>query len=129
MITYAALLAFFLTGGFNAILIKFAQKNYVNDTWEAIRFTFYYAIFQILIFCAIPPYNGYHFTIKIALYPFCFAIFSLISQILTLNALKSGPTSLTYILLRFSVLVPTFLGLFLWKESFSGFEIAGLIIF
>jgi uncharacterized membrane protein len=106
-----------------------AQKSYVTDTSRSYGFVLLYSIFQILIFLVIPPYGHYHFDLKIAVYPFYFAIFSLTAQMLMLNALRNGPTSLTNILLRYHALVPTAVGIFLWHESLSDYQLGGLLLF
>jgi drug/metabolite transporter (DMT)-like permease len=63
------------------------------------------------------------------LYPACFAVFFLISQILLIMALNEGPTSLTNIINSFQSIVPIIVSFVLWKENMGVFQIIGLVLF
>ncbi|NMA94625.1 MAG: hypothetical protein GX974_01130, partial [Clostridiales bacterium] len=53
----------------------------------------------------------------------------LISQVFLLRALQEGPTSLTNIVNSFQAIMPIIVGLLIWNEGISSFQMLGLILF
>jgi drug/metabolite transporter (DMT)-like permease len=126
---FCILFSFAVLRGINAVTTKVAQKDYVNNLNGSVYLTVLYCFFQAIFLIAIPPYSGLTFKTEFLTYPLLYSVFYFISFILFINALGQGPASLSNIIYNFQLLIPVLLGLVIWKESITLYQLVGLLLF
>lgn len=123
------LFSFAVLRGINAVTTKVAQKDYINSINGSVYLTVLYCFFQAIFLLVMPPYTNLNFKTEFITYPLLYSIFYFVSFILFINALRQGPTSLSNIIYNFQLLIPVLLGLIIWKERITIYQLVGLLMF
>lgn len=67
-------------------------------------------------------------SIKVIPYAFAFSVFFVMATLFSLLAIKEGSLSLTALVTAYSLLIPTFFGIFAFDEGFGPFKIIGILV-
>lgn len=119
----------FIVRGGNVLCIKLAQQSRVSSLRQTIVFMFFFSLFQVLLYFILPPYGFQKLDSGFIVFPLCFAVFYLASNIFLLLAISIGSAAMSNTIHQFSPVVPIVYGLVFWNERLSFAQCIGLLLF
>ena len=90
---------------------------------------FFFSLFQVLLYFILPPYGFQKLDSGFIVFPLCFAVFYLASNIFLLLAISIGSAAMSNTIHQFSPVVPIVYGLVFWNERLSFPQCIGLLLF